>query len=223
MGKKALVTTAEAMVEFFGIEAQNLVVREKFIDDSKSEVPEQFLASLPIHIADRDYCETNPDLLQFIPYVALYTDEDNEELKVFVYRRGKKGNEGRLHDMFSIGLGGHVEEIIEGDLYKTLIESTKRELQEEVNLTIDDNISDQIEVGLKNALVLHDTRTPVDSVHLGFLIAVKVTPQNFKLEDNVIENASWQEVRHLQNQCIEKPEQFENWTRIFLANFDMIA
>ena len=54
MGKKALVTTAEAMVEFFGIAAQNLVVREKFIDGSKFEVPEQFLASLPIHIADRD-------------------------------------------------------------------------------------------------------------------------------------------------------------------------
>ena len=55
------------------------------------------------YFVDRDEAELNESLLQVIPYIVIH------HMDTFAtYRRSAKGGENRLHDKFSIGLGGHV-------------------------------------------------------------------------------------------------------------------
>ncbi|MEK6819167.1 MAG: phosphoesterase, partial [Nanoarchaeota archaeon] len=45
-----------------------------------------------------DLLENNPDFQQIIPYVWII---NKKEGRVFLYKRAKTGNEGRLHDKYS--------------------------------------------------------------------------------------------------------------------------
>ena len=102
----------------------------------------------------RRLVETDPSLKQLIPYAILRRGDE-----VFAYRRGKAGGENRLHDLWSIGVGGHInrQDGVPGDLaYQA---GFQRELDEEVEII--GPYSHRI-VGL-----LYDPRTAVGSVHVG--------------------------------------------------------
>lgn len=51
----------------------------------------------------REQAETDVQLKQLIPYVIIVCKDE-----VFRYQRGKRGGEGRLHALYSIGVGGHI-------------------------------------------------------------------------------------------------------------------
>src|SRR5687768_11211932 len=59
--------------------------------------------SKKLHYMDRKEAEVNPAFKQIIPYCVLSCDD-----KIFVYQRTKKGGDSRLHDLYSIGVGGHI-------------------------------------------------------------------------------------------------------------------
>ena len=72
------------------------------------------------YFIDRPEAENNPNLKQIIPYLlvsAKATAESREGLvvsganlndKIFVLHRQTKQTEKRLHDKYSIGVGGHI-------------------------------------------------------------------------------------------------------------------
>jgi predicted NUDIX family phosphoesterase len=70
-----------------------------------AELPAGFFR-LKTSLEDRATCETDPSLLQLLPYVLIHR-EDTEQY--FVYCRGKGGEEARLHGNLSLGIGGHVD------------------------------------------------------------------------------------------------------------------
>jgi predicted NUDIX family phosphoesterase len=101
----------------------------------------------------RSAMELDPEWKQVIPYPVL---RDGDAW--FLMRRTKAGSDARLHDRFSIGVGGHVNPAdggLDGDLRRAL----EREWHEELDVTF---VPEFRFVGL-----LNDDSTPVGAVHLG--------------------------------------------------------
>ncbi len=97
----------------------------------------------------RPAMEADPSFKQVIPYLVL-RDGD----RYFLMRRTRAGGDVRLHDHWSIGVGGHLnpgDENLDGGL--------RREWSEEL---VADFVPDFRFIGL-----LNDDTTPVGQVHLG--------------------------------------------------------
>lgn len=99
----------------------------------------------------RSTAEDDPGLKQVIPYLVL-RDGDSW----FLMRRTKAGVDARLHDRWSIGVGGHLNPG-DGDVLGGL----RREWAEEL---VADFVPDFAPVGL-----LNDDTTSVGAVHVGFV------------------------------------------------------
>lgn len=99
----------------------------------------------------RDEAEEDPTWKQVIPYLLL---RDGERL--FLMRRTSAGGDARLHERWSIGVGGHL-----GPADPSVHEGLFREFAEEL---VADWCPDLRPLGL-----LNDDRTPVGQVHLGIV------------------------------------------------------
>ncbi len=98
---------------------------------------------------ERSAAEADRGLKQVIPYLVL-----RDGARYFLMRRTRSGTDARLHDRFSIGVGGHLNP---GDL--DLAGGLRREWSEEVDAAFEPEFT---LVGL-----LNDDTTEVGSVHLG--------------------------------------------------------
>ena len=97
----------------------------------------------------RDEMERDPSFKQVIPYVVL-----RDGPHYFLMRRTRAGGDARLHDRYSIGVGGHLnpgDRDLEGGLL--------REWQEELDA--------QFVPRFRLLGLLNDDTTDVGSVHLG--------------------------------------------------------
>lgn len=101
----------------------------------------------------RDKVEEDPSWKQVIPYLAL---RDGERL--FLMRRTRAGGDERLHDRYSIGVGGHVNPQ-DGDVMGGL----RREWVEEVEADFTPEFQP---IG-----ALNDDSNAVGAVHLGLVFA----------------------------------------------------
>jgi len=99
----------------------------------------------------RGDAEEDPSRKQVIPYLVLRDGE-----RWFLMRRTRAGGDARLHDLWSIGVGGHLNPG-DGDVAGGL----RREWAEEL---VADFEPDYTPVGL-----LNDDTTPVGAVHVGFV------------------------------------------------------
>lgn len=122
-------------------------------------------------IAPRGEAEELDTFRQIIPYIVVKYKDD-----VIIYRRNNKSGEARLHNVSSLGFGGHIEE--SDLLYKrtgknmiinledTIFNSIQREMKEELNVvpTID-------ELSCLGFINLDgNTHGKVNRVHLGFVM-----------------------------------------------------
>ena len=103
----------------------------------------------------RSAMETDPAWKQVIPYPVL---RDGESW--YLMRRTQAGSDARLHDRFSIGVGGHVNPE-DGGLDGDLTTALRREWHEELVVEF---VPEFRFVGL-----LNDDTTPVGQVHLGLV------------------------------------------------------
>jgi predicted NUDIX family phosphoesterase len=113
--------------------------------------PDAFAATVARHgrFAPRPAMERDPSFKQIIPYLVL-----RDGARYFLMRRTRAGADERLHDRFSIGVGGHLNPG-DGDIDGGL----RREWAEELDAGF---VPDFRFVGL-----LNDDTTEVGSVHLG--------------------------------------------------------
>jgi predicted NUDIX family phosphoesterase len=103
----------------------------------------------------RSEAEVDPAWKQVIPYPVLRDGDD-----WFLMRRTKAGGDARLHDRYSIGVGGHVNPE-DGGLDGDLSTALRREWHEELVVEF---VPEFRFVGL-----LNDDTTPVGQVHLGLV------------------------------------------------------
>jgi predicted NUDIX family phosphoesterase len=99
----------------------------------------------------RGDAEEDPSFKQVIPYLVLRDGE-----RWFLMRRTRAGGDARLHDLWSIGVGGHLNPG-DGDVDGGL----RREWREEVAADFEPDFAP---LGL-----LNDDTTPVGRVHVGFV------------------------------------------------------
>lgn len=99
--------------------------------------------------APRDAMEHDPRFKQVIPYLVLRDGE-----RYFLMRRTRAGADARLHDRWSIGVGGHLNPGDEG-----LLGGLRREWREELEA--------DFEPVFEAVAMLNDDTTDVGAVHLG--------------------------------------------------------
>ena len=95
--------------------------------------------------------EDDPSWKQVIPYLLLRDGE-----RIFLMKRTKAGGDARLHDRYSIGVGGHVNPE-DGDVMGGL----RREWAEE--------LAADFEPDFRPFGLLNDDGNPVGAVHLGLV------------------------------------------------------
>jgi len=153
----------------------------------------------------RGSVENNPAYQQIIPYIVVRNDNG----KILTYKRGKKGGETRLHDYYSIGIGGHVNI---KDFYKsydrTIENAVYREVKEELELDVDKDFEFLIYLGWFAC-----NNTKVDEVHLGLLCTLQITNQGLNKileEKEVIEDIEFLPIEEI------KKLNLESWSKIAL-------
>lgn len=142
----------------------------------------------------RDEVERDPARKQVIPYVVV-----RDGPRLFLMRRTRAGGDERLHDRYSIGVGGHLNP---GD--DDLAGGVRREWAEE------------LEAGFEPVFVplglLNDDTTDVGSVHLGFVYVVEAAGRPVAVrETDKLEGwmATPEEVRAVY-------DRLETWSQIIL-------
>ncbi len=105
--------------------------------------------------------EEDPSLKQIIPYLIVRSGG-----RVMLFRRTRAGGEARLHDLHSVGVGGHIAKGDVDGAADLIAEGLRRELEEE--LTVNGAWSARL-VG-----VLNDDDNPVGRVHFGLVHLVDV-------------------------------------------------
>jgi len=101
----------------------------------------------------RNEAEADPSWKQVIPYLLLRDGE-----RIFLMRRTRAGGDERLHDRFTIGVGGHVNP---GD--NDVIGGLRREWSEEIEADFEPDFDP---IG-----VLNDDENDVGAVHLGLVFS----------------------------------------------------
>ncbi|MGZ8475026.1 MAG: NUDIX domain-containing protein [Candidatus Limnocylindria bacterium] len=125
---------------------------------------ESFLELLRATVVDhglyleRVVAETDPSFKQLIPYVVV-RDADN----VFLMHRTDAGGDARLHGRATIGVGGHLNPVDEGE--DPLLAGLRREWDEELDAPW--------EPDFRLLGLLNDDSNPVGSVHLGVVFGVE--------------------------------------------------
>ena len=118
---------------------------------------------------DRPLAEDDPSLKQLIPYVVV-RDGD----RVFLMHRTDAGGDARLHGKASIGVGGHLNPVDEGE--DALLAGLRREWAEELVASWD---PDFVLAGL-----LNDDSNPVGAVHLGVVFTVEAAGRSVDVREH---------------------------------------
>jgi predicted NUDIX family phosphoesterase len=113
---------------------------------------------------ERSHAERTPALKQIIPYSIVLQGE-----RILLTKRMKSGGESRLHEKYSIGIGGHINpedaDVAPGDARDPIDRGTRREIEEELAVRGPYNIR---RVGLIN-----DDSNAVGAVHVGVVQIVR--------------------------------------------------
>ncbi len=131
--------------------------------------------------------ETDKSRLRVIPYVSLI----DENGFVFTYVRGDKGEENRLHNLKSIGVGGHIEGEVASDysLRDLIIDTIIREVFEETGLLLS---REQVLDAMNNHVVMYMPRDEVSSIHIAVAVMIGVERASLvKLADGEIIQPEW--------------------------------
>ena len=150
-------------------------------------------------VRPRAEVERDPSWKQLIPYVVL-RDRD----RTFLMRRTRAGGDARLHDLWSIGIGGHVNPL-DGGVAGGLV----REWTEEL---VADFVPEFRPVGL-----LNDDTTDVGSVHLGVVCVAEAAGRPVAVRETDKLHGSFATAADVQAVL----DSMESWSRLvvdFLAH-----
>ena len=126
--------------------------------------------------------EEDPSYKQLISY-AIITNKDS----FYLFRRSSGQTEKRLHNKFSLGVGGHMNPDDSKEMNKQyLTEELIRELNEEVRFGTGCLIEDIEFIGFIN-----DDTIPVGKVHIGLLYNIHVSNKEIFVKETDKMTADW--------------------------------
>jgi len=149
----------------------------------------------------RNELEEDPSFKQIIPYAII-----SYKMSYYLFKRTSKQTEKRLHNKFSLGVGGHMnpgKSMESKEQY--LIDELKRELFEEVKLLNACVIEDIEFIGFIN-----DDTISVGRVHIGLLYNIHVSNKDVCINETDKMTADWIEKYNL----TEYYEGMETWSKI---------
>jgi predicted NUDIX family phosphoesterase len=153
--------------------------------------------------ADRRAAEEDPSLKQIIPYMVLVSGP-----KAFLMRRFDNQDEERLRNLYSLGVGGHINPAEDAGESDILMAGLKRELGEEVA------IAGSFE--LEPVGYINDETNAVGQVHFGLAYRVMVQGEAAEVREKDIMSGSFATVEELQSAYPE----METWSQIVFRNID---
>jgi predicted NUDIX family phosphoesterase len=156
---------------------------------------------------NRSEAEQNTHFKQLIPYVLIICNG-----KLLRYRRGRGGQETRLHGLYSIGIGGHISEEDHG-LFSSHVgyhEGMRREIMEEVAV----DQAKEAAVG-----VINDDSTEVGKVHFGVVHVMYVADESVAGRRSGILGPEFIPFA----EAVREPTGYESWSRFCLENLDMLV
>jgi predicted NUDIX family phosphoesterase len=159
----------------------------------------------------RSELEEDPSFKQIIPYAIISNKEPErsgvrQSQSFYLFRRTSKQTEKRLHNKFSLGVGGHMnpdDSLEPKEQY--LIDELKRELYEEVKLLNGCLIEDIEFIGFIN-----DDTIPVGRVHIGLLYNIHVSNKEVYVNETDKMTADWIDKSNL----AEFYAGMETWSKI---------
>lgn len=155
---------------------------------------------------NRSDAEQNRRYKQLIPYALIVCGD-----RILRYRRGKGGQETRLHGLYSVGVGGHISEEDTGlfTIGPGYHEAMRRELMEEVAIDVTKEMA---------VAVINDDSTDVGYVHLGIVHIVYTVDEAIANGRDGIVGAEFVSI----SEASKSPEAYESWSRFCLENLDAL-
>jgi predicted NUDIX family phosphoesterase len=163
-------------------------------------------AASSLRYRNRSEAEQDKRFKQLIPYVLIICNR-----KVLRYRRGRGGQETRLHGLYSVGIGGHISEEDHG-LFSSPVgyrDGMRREIMEEVAV---DEVKDAA-VG-----VINDDSTEVGQVHFGVVHIMYVANEAVAGRRSGILGPEFIPIP----EAMKDPSGYESWSRFCLENVDLL-
>ena len=155
---------------------------------------------------NRNDAEQDRRFKQLIPYVLILCND-----KILRYRRGRGGQETRLHGLYSVGVGGHIAEDDHG-LFSSGIgyqDGMRRELKEEVDVDV---------VNESAVAVINDDSTEVGYVHFGVVHVVQVADEAVVGRRSGILAPEFVPIV----EAIKNLSGYESWSRLCLEQLEML-
>jgi predicted NUDIX family phosphoesterase len=175
---KAKITSMSEKVLAVPRLAIESLLQQGFFEDNGADLMGR-LGELAVFL-DRRAAEEDPSHKQIIPYILIVHQE-----RVLLYKRTKKQGESRLHEKFSLGFGGHINDIDGNKDTDTnlILAAMIRELNEELFLP-------SICL-LRVAGFINDDTNPVGRVHLGVAFIVETANDRFAINEPEMIEAKW--------------------------------
>ncbi len=155
---------------------------------------------------NRSAAEQDKRYKQLIPNVLVICND-----RILRYRRGKGGQETRLHGLFSVGVGGHISEEDNG-LFTGGIgyrEAMMRELMEEVAIE---------EVKEAPVALINDDSTDVGYVHFGVVHIMPVPDESVAGRRSGIVSPEFVPIA----EAVKDAAAYESWSRFCLENLNLL-
>ncbi len=151
---------------------------------------------------ERYKVEEDSEYKQIIPYIVIRNDKD----ETLLMQRTSKQSENRLHNKFSIGVGGHINQSdINGNM-SPIFNGLNRELNEEITIG---KYAGPTFKGLIN-----DNDNNVGKYHLAVVFEIKSLDGVVKIKESDKMKGEWAAKQKLQS----KYEFMETWSKIILDN-----
>ena len=148
--------------------------------------------------------EEDSTFKQLISYCLL----ENEKGEILVYERLSGGGEERLHGQSSIGVGGHMNDVMGADsINEVLRVNAQRELEEEVGLAKEDSQN------MEYLGFINDDNNEVGKVHMGIVFKITVNTTDVEAKETDTLRIKW-----VEKGSIESYDDFETWSALILQD-----
>ncbi len=177
--------------------------KEKGLIKAKSEVLKRIVQEGIFR--KRSELEEDPSFKQIIPYGVITCGDS-----FYLFKRSPGQREKRLHNLFTLGAGGHMNPGDSADPDVYLVNELKRELSEEVRLLNGCRIEDIQFIGFVN-----DDTIPVGIFHTGLFYIIRVSNKEVYINETEKMTAEWVDKSNL----AEFYEGMETWSKIVFDSY----
>jgi len=155
---------------------------------------------------NRSEAEHDTRYKQLIPYVLVICND-----RILRYRRGKGGEEKRLHGLYSVGIGGHISDEDHGlfSISAGYHDGMRREVREEVEVD---------ELKESTVAVINDDSTEVGQVHFGVVHIMQVANEKIAGRRSGIVGPEFIPIAD----AVKNAASYESWSRFCLEKLDVL-